>query len=67
MSALRLAELILTRSRERVEENHAAMDKGQPDHLYQRYVGKNQELRWIQDICREFLEQVEGEEELDEL
>lgn len=67
MSALRLAELILTRARERVEENHGEMDKGQPNDRYRTLVGKNQELRWIQDICREYLAQVEGEEELDEL
>lgn len=67
MSALRLAELVLVRSRERVEENHIEMDKGQPLDRYNRLVGKNQELKWIQDICREFLEKVEGEDTLDEL
>lgn len=67
MSALRIAELILVRARERLEENHIQMDKGLGHDQYMKLVGKNVELRWIQDITREFLTQVEGEEELDEL
>jgi len=67
MSALRIAELILNRSRERLEENHIQMDKGLGHDQYMKLCGKNQELRWIQDITREFLAKVEGEEELDEL
>ena len=67
MSALRMAELILNRTRERVRENHAQMDKG-PDHgQYMKLVGKNAELRWIEGITKEFLEKVEGEEEPDDL
>jgi len=67
MSALRIAELILTRARERLEENHVQMDKGGSHDQYMKLCGKNSELRWIQDITREFLAKVEGEEELDEL
>jgi len=67
MSALRMAELILKRSQERVEENHAQMDKGGGHDQYMKLVGKNVELRWIQGITKDFLAQVEGEEDLDEL
>jgi len=67
MSALRMAELILTRARERLEENHVQMDKGGTHDQYMKLVGKNTELRWVQDMTREFLAKVEGEEELDEL
>ena len=67
MSALRMAELILNRTKDRIRENHAAMDKG-PDHgAYMKPVGKNSELRWVEGITKEFLEKVEGEEEPDEL
>jgi hypothetical protein len=67
MSALRMAELILVRCKERVSENHAQMDKGQNPEQYQRLVGKNQELKWVVDLTREYLQQVEGEDEADEL
>jgi len=43
------------------------MDKGVNEEQYQRLVGKNQELRWVKDLVREYLQQVESEEELDEL
>lgn len=67
MSALRIAELILVRTRERIEENRTTMEKGVGQEQYLKLVGKNSELRWIQGITREFLEKVEGEEESDEL
>ncbi len=67
MSALRMAELILGRAKERLEENHKEMDKGKQVDQYNRLVGKNQELKWIQDMTREFLAQVEGEETVDDL
>ena len=67
MSALRIAELILNRAKERIRENHAAMDKGGNHDQYMKLVGKNAELRWVEGITREFLEKVEGEEEPDEL
>jgi len=66
MSALRMAELILNRTKARVTENHVHMDKGAGIEQYNRLVGKNQELRWIQDLTREFLQQVEGEEAEDD-
>ena len=67
MSALQIAELLLNRCNARTAENHAAMDKGVNEEQYQRLVGKNQELRWVKDLVREYLQQVESEEELDEL
>jgi hypothetical protein len=67
MSALRIAELLLSRCKERLAENHATMDKGGAVEQYQRLVGKNQELRWMMDLTKEYLQQVESEEELDEL
>ncbi len=67
MSALRMAELILNRTRDRIRENHAAMDKGGGHDQYMKLVGKNSELRWVEGITKEFLEKVEGEEEPDEL
>ena len=68
MSALRLAELILNRTKERREENRVTMEKGVGNDQYLKLVGKNSELKWVQSITREFLEKVEGEEEvLDEL
>lgn len=67
MSALRIAELLLNRCKARVAENHAGMDKGVNEEQYQRLVGKNQELRWIMDLTKEYLQQVESEETLDEL
>jgi len=66
MSALRIAELVLNRAKERLAENHANMDKGVPHDQYMKLVGRNAELRWIMEITREFLEQVEGEEETGE-
>lgn len=66
MSALRMAELVLNRTKERMAENHAQMDKGCGHDQYMKLVGKNVELKWIQTIVREFLEKVEGEE-VDEL
>jgi len=50
-----------------VAENHAGMDKGVNEEQYQRLVGKNQELRWVMDLTKEYLQQVESEETLDEL
>ncbi len=67
MSALRIAELIFVRTKERIAENHAQMDKGVGHDQYMKLVGKNVELRWVQDITREFLEKVEGEDEADDL
>lgn len=67
MSALRMAELVLTRAKERKAENHIQMDKGVGHEQYWKLVGRNAELKWIQDITREFLAKVEGEEEADEL
>ena len=67
MSALRMAALILTQTRENLEENHVQMDKGGSHDQYMKLIGKNSELRWVQDMTREFLAKVEGEEELDEL
>ncbi len=67
MSALRMAELVLNRSKERMAENHAQMDKGCGHDQYMKLVGKNVELKWIQTITREFLVKVEGEEEADDL
>lgn len=67
MSALRMAELILNRTRDRIRENHAAMDKGGNHDQFMKLVGKNSELRWVEGITREFLEKVEGEEEPDDL
>lgn len=67
MSALRMAELILNKTRERVRDNHAQMDKGCGHDTYMKLVGRNAELRWVEGITREFLEKVEGEEEPDEL
>lgn len=66
MSALRLAELLLVRVKDRIKENHTEMDKGKPFDQYNRLVGKNQELKWIQAEVGDFLRKVEGEE-LDEL
>jgi len=63
MSALRMAELILNRTKDRIAENHAQMDKGGDHGQYMKLVGKNVELRWVAGITREFLEKVEGEEE----
>jgi len=62
-----MAELILVRTRERTEENRVTMEKGVGHDQYLKLVGKNSELKWIQGLVREFLEKVEGEEELDEL
>ena len=67
MSALRIAELILVRTKDRIAENHAEMDKGKTHDQYMKLVGKNTELRWIQEVTREFLAKVEGEDEADEL
>ena len=67
MSALRIAELILVRTKERIGENHAQMDKGGSHDSYMKLVGQNKELRWIQAVTREFLEKVEGEDAQDEL
>ncbi len=67
MSALRMAELILNRTKDRIRENHATMDKGGDHGQMMKLVGKNSELRWVEGITREFLEKVEGEEEPDEL
>lgn len=67
MSALRMAELIFLRTKERMAENHAQMDKGGGHDQYMKLVGKNAELKWVQTITREFLEKVEGEEGTDEL
>jgi hypothetical protein len=67
MSALRMAELVLNRSKERMAENHAQMDKGCGHDQYMKLVGKNVELKWVQTITREFLAQVEGEDEADDL
>jgi len=43
------------------------MDKGVNIEQYERLVGKNQELRWVMDLTKEYLQQVESEDELDEL
>jgi hypothetical protein len=43
------------------------MDKGCGHDQYMKLVGKNVELKWVQTITREFLAQVEGEDEADEL
>ena len=67
MSALRMAELILNKTRERIRDNHAQMDKGGDHGQYMKLCGQNRELRWVEGITREFLEKVEGEEEPDEL
>ena len=67
MSALRMAELILNRTKDRIRENHATMDKGGGHDQMMKLVGQNKELRWVEGITREFLEKVEGEEEPDEL
>jgi len=67
MSALRIAELLLNRCKARTAENHATMDKGVNIEQYERLVGKNQELRWVMDLTKEYLQQVESEDELDEL
>ncbi len=66
MSALRMAELLLNRCKQRQAENHATMDKGVNNDQYQRLVGKNQELGWVMSLTREYLQQVEGEEADDE-
>ena len=67
MAALTLARMILQRTNERIAENHKEMDKGVAEMHYQRLVGANRELTWVQGICREFLVKVEAEEEVDEL
>lgn len=67
MSALRMAELVLNRARERIEENRSSMEKGVAHDQYMKLCGRIAEDRWIMGICREFLAQVEGEEEADEL
>ena len=61
MSALRMAELILGRAKERLEENHKEMDKGKQADQYQRLVGKNQEVCWIQYMPGVFFSHVVGE------
>ena len=66
MSALRIAELILSRTKDRIRENHAHMDRGVDYGQYMKLCGKNAELKWIEGITKEFLEKVEGEEESDE-
>jgi len=66
MSALRLAERLIKRAKERTKENHKEMDKGKSNDEYHRLVGKNQELRWMQNECKEFLAQIEREEDLDD-
>jgi hypothetical protein len=67
MSALRMAELVLNRAKERIEENRSTMEKGVGNDQYMKLVGRIAEDRWIMDITREFLAKVEGEEEADEL
>lgn len=62
MSALRMAELIQNRCKSRLAENHGHMDKGTGLEQYHRLVGKNQELKWVLELTKEFLQQVEGEE-----
>lgn len=66
MSALRIAELVLNRAKERIRENHVQMDKGCGQDQYMKLCGKNAELRWIMGITREFLAQVEAEEDSDD-
>lgn len=66
MSALRMAELVLNRAKERIADNHAQMDKGGNYDQYMKLCGRNAELRWVMGITRDFLAKVEGEEESDD-
>lgn len=62
MSALRMAELIVRRCKERTAANHAAMDRGVDPEQYMKLVGRNAALKELQTETQDFLKQVEGEE-----
>ncbi len=62
MSAMRLAEIILKRCNDKIEEHHRNMDKGQSQEIYWKTVGRNAELREVISMTRETLARIEGED-----
>ena len=62
MSAIRLAEIILKRSKEKIEEHHKQMDKGVSHDAYLKLVGRNAELKEVISMTRETLDKIEGED-----
>ncbi len=67
MSAIRFADLLRGRIREKEQEHHAAMDKGAGPEQYLKLVGRQQQLKEVRGWIGDALNQVDSEEGEDDL
>lgn len=67
MSAIRFADVLRARITEKVQEHHAAMDKGAGPEQYLKLVGRQQQLKEMRGWINDALARVDSEEGEDDL